>query len=197
MDAIDDVFNARLGDVSGRGKLASDMRDIWTMQPRFEKRSASAAFGLVEQPRFRAAFDFMRLRAENGELEEVLSDWWEEFSLAHDNLRNDMLDAVKLEQQQRAKSARVPRVHKLPARGADGLPAPLPSAATAPTLLDQNDTDHLQAAATEGTEAPKKRRRKRRSPTRAPGEGATGDAGEGDVQKEGGTQDAARPAAPE
>ena len=28
-DAIDDVFNARIGDVSGRGKLAADMRDLY------------------------------------------------------------------------------------------------------------------------------------------------------------------------
>ncbi len=42
-DAIDDVFNARIGDVSGRGKLAADMREIWMMQPRFDKRSGSHA----------------------------------------------------------------------------------------------------------------------------------------------------------
>ena len=42
-DAIDDVFNARIGDVSGRGKLAADMREIWMMQPRFEKRTAQHA----------------------------------------------------------------------------------------------------------------------------------------------------------
>ncbi len=40
-DAIDDVFDARIGDVSGRGKLAADMREIWMMQPRFEKRTGS------------------------------------------------------------------------------------------------------------------------------------------------------------
>ena len=36
--AIDAVFDARIGDVSGRGRLASDMREIWLMQPRFERR---------------------------------------------------------------------------------------------------------------------------------------------------------------
>src|ERR1035437_9284139 len=41
-EAIEDVFNARIGDVSGRGKLAGDMREIWMMQPRFEKRVGSA-----------------------------------------------------------------------------------------------------------------------------------------------------------
>jgi len=189
MDAIDDAFNARIGDVSGRGKLGSDMRDIWTMQPRFEKRTGSAAFGLVEQPRFRAAFDFMRLRAENGELDEVLSDWWEEFSLADDNLRNDMVDEVKLEQHQRAKPARSARVHKLPARGADGLTAPLSPDAAASALADQNAPDHPQAAAIDGEQAPRKRRRRRRTPSRGPGVDAAGGAGEG----EGAPQAATRP----
>jgi len=94
-EAIEDVFNARIGDVSGRGKLAGDMREIWTMQPRFDKRSGSAPFGLVEQARFRAGFDFMRLRAEVGEIEEELADWWETFSTASDDTRADMLSAVK------------------------------------------------------------------------------------------------------
>ena len=93
--SIEEVFNARIGDVSGRGKLAGDMREIWTMQPRFEKRSGSAPFGLVEQPRFRAGFDFMCLRAEVGEVEVELADWWEDFSLADDESRIALLQAVK------------------------------------------------------------------------------------------------------
>jgi small subunit ribosomal protein S21 len=35
------VFDARIGDISGRGKLAADMREIWMMQPRFEKRTGN------------------------------------------------------------------------------------------------------------------------------------------------------------
>ncbi len=65
-DAIDDAFNAKIGDVSGRGKLGTDMREIWTMQPRFEKRTGSAPYSLLDQPRFRAGFDFLRLRAQTG-----------------------------------------------------------------------------------------------------------------------------------
>ncbi|NQW67005.1 MAG: polynucleotide adenylyltransferase PcnB [Burkholderiales bacterium] len=94
-EAIEDVFNARIGDVSGRGKLAGDMREIWTMQPRFDKRSGSAPFGLIDQARFRAGFDFMRLRAEVGEVEEELADWWETFSTANEDSRVDLLQAVK------------------------------------------------------------------------------------------------------
>jgi len=100
-EAVDEAFDARIGDVSGRGKLAADMREIWLMQPRFEKRSGQTPFALVEQPRFRAGFDFLRLRAQVGELDEELSHWWETFSLANEAVRRDMLEAVRLEQQRK------------------------------------------------------------------------------------------------
>jgi poly(A) polymerase len=163
-DAIDDVFNARIGDVSGRGKLAGDMREIWMMQPRFEKRVGSAPFGLVDQPRFRAAFDFMRLRADAGEIDVVLSDWWQEFSMASDELRQDMVDQVREEQQQRA---RAPRVHKAPAAKAAGS-----AAEGEPSRPDaMPDTESSDPA--DATEAPKKRRRRRR--TSGPSGGGAGE----------------------
>ena len=146
MDAMDDVFHSRIGDVSGGGKLAGDMREIWMMQPRFEKRIGSAPFGLVEQARFRAAFDFMRLRAEIGEVDEVLADWWQEFSTASDAIRQDMVDEIRFEQQQRKKP---PRVHRAaPVAVADPRPIAMPEASVEP--------------ADEFATAPKKRRRRRK-----------------------------------
>ena len=94
-DAIDEVFDSRIGDVSGRGKLGADMRDIWLMQPRFEKRVGSGPWTLVDHVRFRAAFDFMRLRADVGEVDELLADWWQEFSLADDATREDLLQQAR------------------------------------------------------------------------------------------------------
>src|SRR6478752_7261980 len=108
-DAIDDVFNARIGDVSGRGKLGADMREIWMMQPRFEKRVGSTPFSLVEQARFRAAFDFMRLRADAGEVDVVLADWWQEFSQASDAVREDLVAQLREEQQKGQRRVRASR----------------------------------------------------------------------------------------
>ena len=162
-DAIDDVFNARIGDVSGRGRLAGDMREIWVMQPRFEKRVGSAPFGMVDQPRFRAAFDFMRLRADVGEVEESLADWWQEFSMADDNLRQDLVDQVREEQQKRPRMARAPR----PA-GADAAQR-MPAGESQDFGGDNSQTadraEDLDAAlGGDGTgEPPRKRRRRRRS----------------------------------
>jgi poly(A) polymerase len=167
-DAIDDVFNARIGDVSGRGKLAGDMREIWMMQPRFEKRLGSTPFGLAEQPRFRAAFDFMRLRADAGEIDEVLADWWQEFSMADDNLRQDLVDQVREEQQQRPR----PRVVRHSGE-ASGPAAPgSQGSADRELVLEGADGDQGtgSSASTESGDAPRKRRRRRRS-------GAAKDAG--------------------
>jgi poly(A) polymerase len=93
--AIDAVFDARIGDISGRGKLAADMREIWMMQPRFERRGGSSPFALVEQPRFRAGFDFLRLRADAGEIDVELAEWWEDFSLGTPEEREALLVAAR------------------------------------------------------------------------------------------------------
>ena len=165
-DAVDDVFNARIGDVSGRGRLAGDMREIWMMQPRFEKRVGSAPFGLVDQPRFRAAFDFMRLRADAGEVDEVLADWWQEFSMADDSLRQDLVDQVREEQLQRPKMARAPR----PMNAAPGLAAPAQTADTVRAIGGTASDGASGAGQGAGdpwqeplSDAPRKRRRRRRT----------------------------------
>ena len=158
-DAIDDVFNSRIGDVSGRGKLGADMREIWMMQPRFEKRVGHTPFSLVEQPRFRAAFDFMRLRAETGEVDVVLADWWQEFSQASDELREDLVAQLRQEQQRGQRRVRPP-LPPAPAAGERMLPVEEEPAGTAPE------------GAEAGADAPRKRRRRRRKPTGAGGAGS-------------------------
>ena len=130
-DAIDDVFNQRIGDVSGRGKLAADMREIWVMQPRFEKARPPCARKHGGATAFRAGFDFMRLRADVGEVDEALADWWQQFSTADEAERYDLMEQVREEQKSRSRSAqpvvrRVPRAHRRP-RGRlleEGLDAP-------------------------------------------------------------------------
>jgi poly(A) polymerase len=93
--AIDAVFDARIGDISGRGRLAADMRETWMMQPRLERRAANSAYTLVEQPRFRAGLDFLRLRGEAGETDPELARWWETFAQAGDAARHELLDQAR------------------------------------------------------------------------------------------------------
>jgi poly(A) polymerase len=170
-DAIDDVFNARIGDVSGRGKLAADMREIWMMQPRFEKRIGSTPFSLVEQPRFRAGFDFMRLRADVGEVDVVLADWWQEFSLASDAVREDLVLQAREEQGKGQRRVRVPKP-PVAAPRADETPGKLPSAFAQPEDdrgSGDDDGGPQEIGEAGSSDAPRKRRRRRRKPA---GEGA-------------------------
>ncbi len=172
MDAIDEVFHSRIGDVSGGGKLAGDMREIWVMQPRFEKRVGSAPFGLVDQARFRAAFDFMRLRADIGEVEEVLADWWQEFSMASDALRQDLVDQVREEQQKRQRPARVVRVPKADAPAGDG------TATVATPAVARSPADFEPASVEGEAGAPRKRRRRRRPGAANGSDGTPGGGGD-------------------
>ena len=94
-EAIDAAFDARVGDISGRGKLGADMREIWMMQPRFERRSGNTPPSLVEQPRFRAGFDFLRLRADCGETDVELAEWWEDYSLGDEEERRALVEQAR------------------------------------------------------------------------------------------------------
>ena len=87
------MFDARIGDISGRGKLAADMREIWMMQPRFERRvGPDSASALVAQPRFRAGYDFLAPALPMRKRSSVeLADWWEDFSLGDADEREALL----------------------------------------------------------------------------------------------------------
>jgi poly(A) polymerase len=107
--AVDAVFDERIGDISGRGKLGADMREIWTMQMRFERRIGKGPFSLLEQPRFRAGFDFLRLRAEAGEVPPELARWWEDFSQADDSQRQALIELAREQEQSMRQKTSAPR----------------------------------------------------------------------------------------
>ena len=168
-DAIDEAFNSKIGDVSGRGKLGIDMREIWTMQPRFEKRVGNAPYSLLEQPRFRAGFDFLRLRGQIGEIDPALGEWWEKFSTAYDDERHDMIEAIRETQQKKPQAPRT-RVKRADAEGARPFDtASAPSSGSRPS-----EVDGLELPLEEGDAAPTKKRRRRRKPASRPAEGQEG-----------------------
>jgi poly(A) polymerase len=50
---------------------------------------------MIEQPRFRAGYDFLLLRAESGEIEQELADWWTTFMDTDGDQRAAMLLPAK------------------------------------------------------------------------------------------------------
>jgi poly(A) polymerase len=147
-ESIDAVFDARIGDISGRGKLGTDMREIWLMQPRFDRRVGGAPHSMIEQPRYRAAYDFLRMRADCGEVDIELADWWEDFALGTAEEREALILAVR--ESQRSQPRRI-------------AAAPRPASADEPPTEDASPAD----VPPEGAAPARKRRRRRRKPAAA------------------------------
>ena len=92
-EAMDDVLNQQTEQLAIPRRYSSDMKELWVMQPRFEQRAGQRPYRLLEQPRFRAAYDFLLLRCESGEVEKSLGDWWTSFQDADNDARATMLVA--------------------------------------------------------------------------------------------------------
>lgn len=66
------------------------VRELWALQPRFTSTQGARPFRLLGHPRFRAAYDFLLLRAETGEAEPELAEWWTRFQAASETEQKSM-----------------------------------------------------------------------------------------------------------
>ena len=73
------------------------MREIWLMQFRFPKRSGQRPYPLLEHPRFRAAYDFMALRALAGDESMELAQWWTTFQDVDATTQDQMITQLDAE----------------------------------------------------------------------------------------------------
>ena len=94
-EAMDEVLSVQGEKLAITRRIAGDIKDIWALQPRFEKRAGKAPFRLLEQPRYRAGWDFLRLRAQSGEIDMELVDWWANFADASGHEREGMLSPAE------------------------------------------------------------------------------------------------------
>ncbi len=89
--AMDEVLRRQRIQLAIPRRYDSVMKEIWLMQPRFEHRGGQRPLRLLALPRFRAAYDFLLLRCQSGEVDTELGTWWEEFQHAGDERRTEML----------------------------------------------------------------------------------------------------------
>lgn len=85
------------------------IREIWLLQYRFAKRLGGRAFHLLQHPRFRAAYDFMALRALANDESMELAQWWTLFQDADEVEQESMVsklmpDANKPKRRRKPKS---------------------------------------------------------------------------------------------
>ena len=88
-----DVIERQIHHVSLPRRFSLVVREIWGLQPRLvNRRGHGAAARLLTHPRFRAAYDFLLLRAESGEDLAEHARWWTRFQEAGEGLRHSMLE---------------------------------------------------------------------------------------------------------
>lgn len=73
---------------------------------------------MLEHPRFRAAYDFLLLRCESGEMDKAVCDWWTLFQRADEAERQQMLITGGGHQKRRRRRRR--KKTKRPEGGATG-----------------------------------------------------------------------------
>jgi len=89
--AMDEVLDAQRGQLAIPRRYDGMIKEIWALQPRFEQRGGQRPYRLLEHPRFRAAYDFLLLRAESGEVDAELGEWWTRFQEVGESERTAML----------------------------------------------------------------------------------------------------------
>ncbi|MGB5079943.1 MAG: polynucleotide adenylyltransferase PcnB [Burkholderiales bacterium] len=117
--AMDAVIDLQTDKLAVPRRFTTVMKEIWALQPRLEQRSGRRPFALIAHERFRAAFDFLVLRAASGEAPAELAQWWEKFQHASEGERQTMLLAPQPGEPRR-KRRRRRRKSSLPP---DGAPA--------------------------------------------------------------------------
>ncbi|MFM2486613.1 polynucleotide adenylyltransferase PcnB [Celerinatantimonas yamalensis] len=90
--AMNQVLDTQCKSVAIPRRFTSAVREIWELQERLKRRQGKRAQHCFEHPRFRAAYDFLELRAKaSGDPQlQALTDWWTQFQKANDKERFNM-----------------------------------------------------------------------------------------------------------
>lgn len=88
------VLNEQVKHTAMPRRTATIIREIWQMQYHLEKRKPFRAMALVSMHRFRAAYDFLLLRAEIEPQLKEIATWWTAFYAADDAKRHEIIQAL-------------------------------------------------------------------------------------------------------
>ena len=119
--AADDVIATQCCRLAIQNRFVADMKMIWMMQLRFERRTGKNPFTLIDHPKYRAAYDFMLLRSLLGHVPAELVTWWETFVAADPKERRNMVFAAQTEARRTGDAAREGRRRKSDADVAESL----------------------------------------------------------------------------
>ena len=93
MQACDSVLRTQQSRVSIPRRFSIPMRELLMLQPRFNRRSGVKSLSLLQHPRFRAAYDFLLLRAQAGVADPELAKWWTDIQVLPQEQRVALVQA--------------------------------------------------------------------------------------------------------
>jgi len=95
--ALSEIMSEQQRSIAIPKRFQAVMKDIWILQDKLARREGKRAYKSFEHPKFRAAYDFLLLRAEiesdNAELNE-LAKWWTDFQEVSADAKQQMIKAV-------------------------------------------------------------------------------------------------------
>jgi poly(A) polymerase len=106
--AMDEILDTQRDTLAIPRRYDGMMKEVWALQPRFEQRGGQRPYRLLENPRFRAAYDFLLLRAEAGDIDPALAEWWTRFQTADEAERQAMLLADTAPKPRRRRRRKTP-----------------------------------------------------------------------------------------
>ena len=94
MEACDRALRDAQQRVSIPRRIALGVREMYALQPRLEGPRGRRALRLLEQPRFRAAYDLLTLRAALGLADPDTAQWWTTLQAAAPAEREQLVEAA-------------------------------------------------------------------------------------------------------
>ena len=94
VDAVDRAARNAQGRIAIPKRFSLGVREMFAAQPRLEQPRGRRALRMLEQPRFRAGFDLLLLRAEIGLAAKDIAEWWTRVQEASQTDRDRMADAL-------------------------------------------------------------------------------------------------------
>ena len=92
--AAENVFRAQYPVIAIPKRVSGVIIEIWDMQWHLEMRRVKSIDGLLENRRFRAAYDFLLLRQTIGEIDSEIPDWWTRIQDADESGKREMVQAL-------------------------------------------------------------------------------------------------------
>lgn len=89
-DAANEVISRQIKYTALPRHISLAMREVWSLQPKFNARIGSKPSRLLTHPRFRAGYDFLLLRAETGGADPELAQWWHTYQNADETEQRKM-----------------------------------------------------------------------------------------------------------